>query len=171
MNKKLNYFLENFETIVGSITISVTVVLVIVNVFLRYGLGIQFPWVEEVSVGCFIWSVFLGATAGYKTNSLIGVDILTQILPERMKKGLEIIVQGFLLTLSGTLFYLSFNYTMASNKITSALEVSYIYINSSLVIAFGLMTLYSALFFAKKVIDFSKTTEAITESEKSKEVA
>ena len=47
-----------FEALLGSITISVTVILVIVNVFLRYFLGIQYSWIEEVSVGCFIWTVY-----------------------------------------------------------------------------------------------------------------
>lgn len=138
--------LKNIELIIGSLMISVTVISVIVNVFLRYLFGIQFAWIEEVSVGCFIWTVFLGAAAVYKEKALIGVEVLTKILPFKGKRILEIMVYSLLLILNGSLFVMSLNYTIASNKITSALEISYVYINASIVASFGLMSLYSIKF-------------------------
>jgi len=144
-------FFQNIEIILGSIAISITVLSVITNVILRYGFGIQFAWIEEVSVGCFIWTVFLGATAAYKDKALIGVDVLTKILPFRGRRVLELIIYTLLLVLNGTLFYLSYNYTAGSGKITSALEISYVYINSSIVVSFGLMTIYSLKFLIEDI--------------------
>lgn len=149
-------FFQNIEVILGSVTISITVLSVITNVILRYGFGIQFAWIEEVSVGCFIWTVFLGATAAYKDKALIGVEVLTKILPFRGRRVLELIIYTLLLVLNGTLFYLSYNYTAGSNKITSALEVSYVYINSSIVVSFGLMTIYSIKFLVEDIKLFLK---------------
>ena len=149
-------FFQNIEVILGSVTISITVLSVITNVILRYGFGIQFAWIEEVSVGCFIWTVFLGATAAYKDKTLIGVEVLTKILPFRGRRVLELIIYTLLLVLNGTLFYLSYNYTAGSNKITSALEVSYVYINSSIVVSFGLMTIYSVKFLVEDIKLFLK---------------
>lgn len=149
-------FFQNIEVILGSVTISITVLSVITNVILRYGFGIQFAWIEEVSVGCFIWTVFLGATAAYKDKALIGVEVLTKILPFRGRRVLELIIYTLLLVLNGTLFYLSYNYTAGSNKITSALEVSYVYINSSIVVSFGLMTIYSVKFLVEDIKLFLK---------------
>ena len=40
----------------------------------------------------------------------------------------------------------SFTYVMSSSKITAALELSYGYINFSIVTSFALMTLYSIIF-------------------------
>ena len=40
----------------------------------------------------------------------------------------------------------SLTYVMSSSKITAALELSYGYINISIVISFALMTLYSIIF-------------------------
>lgn len=157
MNKKLLNRLREieFEALLGSVTISVTVILVIVNVFLRYFLGIQYSWIEEVSVGCFIWTVYLGATAGYRKKGLIGVDVITKILPLRGRRILRIITNILLLVLSASMFYLSYRYTSASDKITSALEISYVYINSSLPLAFGLMTVYSIYFTIYDLINFN----------------
>ncbi|MBC2855208.1 TRAP transporter small permease [Cetobacterium sp. 2A] len=155
-----------FEALIGSIAISITVILVIVNVFLRYFLGIQYSWIEEVSVGCFIWTVYLGATAGYRKKGLIGVDVLTKILPLKGRRILRVITNTLLLVLSASMFYLSYNYTASSDKITSALEVSYVYINSSLPVAFGLMTVYSVYFFIYDIINFNDLEiEAIEEKE------
>lgn len=151
MIKAIKKIFQNFEVILGGIAISVTVTTVIVNVFLRYCLGIQFAWIEEVSVGCFIWSVFLGATAEYKNKALIGVEALTALLPNRGKRLVELLIYIFLFILNTTLFYLSFNYTLDSSKITSALEISYKYINSALVVSFGLMTIYSFKFLIEDI--------------------
>ena len=148
-----------FEALLGSVFISITVILVIVNVFLRYFIGVQFSWIEEVSVGCFIWAVYLGATAGYRSKSLIGVDALTKILPLQGKKILRLMTDVLLVILTGTMFYLSFKYTIGSDKITSALEVSYVYINSSLLVSFGLMTFYSIYFLLYDVINYKKLEE------------
>ncbi|MGL6064118.1 MAG: TRAP transporter small permease [Fusobacteriaceae bacterium] len=157
--KKFNFKNFQFEAFLGSISISITIILVIINVFFRYFLGIQFSWIEEVSVGCFIWTVYLGATAGYRNKGLIGVDALTKILPLIGRKILRIITDILLLILSGTMFYLSCRYTFGSDKITSALEISYVYINSSLVVSFGLMTIYSIYFLIDDIIHFNRLEE------------
>jgi len=49
------FLLKNIEEILASIAISITVLVVIVNVVLRYGFGFVVPWSEELSVICFIW--------------------------------------------------------------------------------------------------------------------
>jgi TRAP-type C4-dicarboxylate transport system permease small subunit len=156
---------NELEAVVGSFFISVTVILVIVNVFLRYFVKIQFSWIEEASVGCFIWTVYLGATAGYRKKNLIGVDALTKILPLQGKKILRLLTDILLIVLTFTMAYLSFRYTIDSDKITSALEISYVYINSSLAISFGLMALYSVGFLVSDIINYKDL-----ENEKKSEV-
>ena len=43
------------------------------------------------------------------------------------------------------MLYFSFSYVIGSKKITAALEVSYAYINSSIVLSFALITIYSLI--------------------------
>lgn len=139
-------FLKNFELYLGSVFISVTVVVVIMNVFTRYCLNFTYFWAEEIGVGCFVWTIFLGTAAAYRKKGLIGVEAIVAFLPKRIRAIVEIFTYTLLTVLSGLMFYFSYTYVSSSSKITAALEISYSYINAGLVLSFGLMTLYSAGF-------------------------
>lgn len=141
--------LKKFELYLGSIFISVTVVVVIMNVFTRYFLKFTYFWAEEVAVGCFVWTIFLGTAAAYRERALIGVEAIVVLLPKKIRKIVEFITFLLLVIISGIMFYFSLTYVMGSSKITSALEISYSYINSGIVLSFALMTIYSVIFAAQ----------------------
>ncbi len=149
MNKIKN-FLNDIELHMASVAICITTVLVISNVFFRYGLGQQFLWTEEVALGGFVWTVYLGSVAAYKRNRLMGVDALLLLTPPKVRIIIELIIALFVFILNATLTYMSFTYTMSSRKVTAALEVSYVYINSALVVAFFLMSIHAANLFIQK---------------------
>ncbi|MFA6708529.1 MAG: TRAP transporter small permease [Fusobacterium sp.] len=146
MKKGLNDFLKHFELYLGSLFISLTVVIVIMNVFTRYCLNFTYYWTEEVAVGCFIWTIFLGTAGAYREKGLIGVEALMILLPTKIRNVAEFFTSIILLGLNILMFVFSYGYVSGSTKITSALEMSYSYINASLVVSFGLMALYSLLF-------------------------
>lgn len=90
-----NIIFRNIEEILASVAISVTIITVIVNVFLRYGFGFVVPWSEELSVICFIWSVYFGISSCYKHKLHMGVDVIISLLPEQFKKAFRIMVSTF----------------------------------------------------------------------------
>lgn len=139
-------FFKDFELYLGSLFISITVIIVIMNVFTRYVLKFTYFWTEEVAVGCFVWTIFLGTAAAYRKKALIGVEAIVVLLPKEIRKIVEFFVYILLTILSGIMFYFAFNYVLTSSKITSALEISYAYINTSIILSFGLMTVYSLIF-------------------------
>ncbi len=139
-------FFKNFELILGSIFISVTILIVIMNVFTRYFLQFTYFWTEEVAVGCFVWTIFLGTAAAYRHKALIGVEAIVVLLPEKVRNVVEFFTSILLLVLCALMTYFSFTYVMSSTKITAALELSYGYINASIVLSFALMTVYSVIF-------------------------
>ncbi len=142
-------FLEDFELYIGSIFLSITVVIVIMNVFTRYFLKFTYHWAEEVAVGAFVWTIFLGLANAYKTNHLIGVEALVKLLPPKGKQVVEFLTALLMTILSALMFYFSYKYVAGSTKITAALEISYAYINSSIVISFALITIYSLKFLVE----------------------
>ena len=73
-------FLKKIELYIGSIFISVTTIVVIMNVFTRYFLKFTYFWTEEIAVGCFVWTIFLGTAAAYREKGLIGVEAITAAL-------------------------------------------------------------------------------------------
>lgn len=142
-------FFKKFELYIGSVFIAVTVIVVVMNVFTRYVLKFTFFWAEELAVGCFVWTIFLGTAAAYKEKALIGVEALVVLLPQKGRNILAFFTYLLLLVLCSVMLYFSFTYVSSSSKITAALEVSYAYINTSIIISFALMTIYTLVFVVK----------------------
>jgi len=149
MSNFIKRFGKDFELYVGSFFLSVTTIIVIMNVFTRYFLRFTYHWAEEIAVGAFVWTIFLGFTSAYKSNSLIGIEFLVKLLPKKGRNVLEFFTSIIITILSGTMFYFSYIYVARSTKITAALEISYSYINASIIISFALITLYSIYYSVK----------------------
>lgn len=143
MKKAFKQFLKEFELNIGSVFLSVTMIVVITNVFTRYFLSFTYHWAEELAVGSFIWTIFLGLAYSFRENHLIGIEALVKMLPEKAANVVEFITALILTIVSFIMFYFSFKYVAGSTKITAALELPYSYIYSAIVISFGLITIYS----------------------------
>lgn len=50
------------------------------------------PWSEELSKYLLIWSTFLGSALGVRKGSLIGLEFLSNLLPEKGKRVLETLI-------------------------------------------------------------------------------
>lgn len=73
------------------------VLLVFINVILRYVFNSGFAPSEELARYLFVWTVFLGAITAFKDGKHVGVDLLTSRLKGVPKKVIEII--GYVLVL------------------------------------------------------------------------
>ena len=80
------YFFKNFEEILCSVFLITMIALVIVNVFLRYLFNYSIFWAEEVATICFVWLVFVGASATYKHKMDMGIDVLITKTPATHRK-------------------------------------------------------------------------------------
>lgn len=137
----------NFEEIIASATLIITTALVLMNVFLRYFLHTGIYWSEEVATSSFVWSVFIGASACYKRNMHIGVDVLAKKLSPSGKKVLKVIIDVLLLVIIGYITYIAILYLKNSyKKPTPVLGISTAYISSSILLSFLLMTFHSIRF-------------------------
>jgi hypothetical protein len=87
MRKIVKLVLGNFEVALSATFLTVTVLVVIINVILRYGFKSGLFWVEEVATVSFIWSVFVGAAAAYRHTMHIGIDLITSRRAEREARG------------------------------------------------------------------------------------
>lgn len=150
MKQNVKKFFLNFELIFSSMFLIVTTTLVMVNVIFRYFFNLGITWSEEVATGCFVWSVFLGAAAGYKLQIHVGVDMLVNMCPPTMKKIITIVVDSILLLINGYITYIAVIYlSLSYKKPTPVLNISTAYISSSILVGFALMTLYSIVFLIR----------------------
>ena len=61
--------------------LSAMVVVVAVQVFLRYVTNTSFGWADELSRLTFVWSIFLAIPLGIRAGVHIGMELLTSRLP------------------------------------------------------------------------------------------
>jgi TRAP-type C4-dicarboxylate transport system permease small subunit len=151
------FLLKNIEEILASIAISITVLVVIINVVLRYGFGFVVPWSEELSVICFIWAVYLGISSCYKHKLHMGVDVVVAMLPEKAKIPFRLCVSIFLLALNILMAVLSYQYLMLSNKVTPVMGMSYFSINGVLLLCFSLMAIHTVRFIVNDVASLKRS--------------
>ncbi|MFS1475152.1 TRAP transporter small permease [Vibrio lentus] len=151
------FLLKNIEEILASIAISITVLVVIINVVLRYGFGFVVPWSEELSVICFIWAVYLGISSCYKHKLHMGVDVVVALLPEKAKIPFRLCVSVFLLVLNILMAVLSYQYLMLSNKVTPVMGMSYFAINGVLLLCFSLMAIHTVRFIFSDVASLKRS--------------
>lgn len=71
---------------VAVLLLAILVLVVGINVFLRYVLNIGVEWGDEVARIVFIWIVFIGAYLAFKRNSHAVVTFLGNRVPQKWKK-------------------------------------------------------------------------------------
>ncbi len=144
MGKGAKYYLENLDEILCGCFLVFMVSLVIFNVFLRYLFSYSITWAEEVSTICFVWSVFIGASAVYKHKMDMGIDVLILRLPLSAQRYARLLVRVILLLINGYIFYMSIVFTsIAWAKPTAVLGVSSAVFNSALIVGFGMITFHT----------------------------
>lgn len=161
MKLSANVFFKHFEEILCSVFLVTMIGLVIVNVFLRYLFNYSIFWAEEVATICFVWLVFIGASATYKHKMDMGIDILITKTPEQVEKTIRFGVRLILLALNGYIFYMAIVFTkIAWIKPTAVLGISSAAVNSALIVGFGLITFHTLRFLAQDITVFlNKETE------------
>jgi len=144
MSKGVKYYLNNLEEILCGFFLVTMVGLVIVNVLLRFLFNYSITWAEEVSTICFVWSVFVGASAVYKHKMDIGIDVLILRVPFPAQHYIRLLVSLLLLLINGYIFYMSIVFTsIAWVKPTAVLGVSSAIVNSALIVGFGMITFHT----------------------------
>ena len=144
MSRDFKYYLNNLEEILCGFFLVSMVALVIVNVLLRFVFNYSITWAEEVSTICFVWAVFVGASAVYKHKMDIGIDVFILKIPFPTQHYIRLLVSLLLLLINGYIFYMSIVFTsIAWYKPTAVLGVSSAVFNCALIVGFGMITFHT----------------------------
>lgn len=116
------------------------------QVVLRFVFNSPSSWSEEGARFVFIYVSFLGAGIGILEHTHIGIDIVVNMLPERWRRIISIIVYGILVWFGAMLIYSSIPLLkLTSRQLSPALRIpmSYIYFSVAL---FGILcVVYSTI--------------------------
>jgi TRAP-type C4-dicarboxylate transport system permease small subunit len=162
MTSWLKTFFKHFEEILCSIFLVTMISLVILNVFLRYLFGYSIFWAEEVATICFVWCVFVGASATYKHKMDLGIDFLITRMPTEIENLFRFLTGLILIAINGYIFYMAVVFTkIAWAKPTAVLGISSGAVNSALVVGFGLITFYAIRFLYHDIAAYIRQRRAL----------
>ena len=156
----LKTILTNLDAIITGATLSICVVLVNANVLMRYFFNTPIHWAEEVVTSLFVWTVFIGSAYAYRKHSHLGVDILVNILPGKVKNVVKAVMSVVELLVLIMLTVISSQYVYhlifsRSGKLkvvmTDLLRIPKWWTGIAVPIGFGLSVIYSLYFMYKNV--------------------
>ena len=87
---KATVFNQIEETLIA-LLFGLMTALTFANVVARYGFGSNILWSVELAVFLFAWMVLLGASYEVKKNAHLGVDMLINVLPPRVRRWLGLL--------------------------------------------------------------------------------
>jgi TRAP-type C4-dicarboxylate transport system permease small subunit len=102
MGNVLNKLFRGVE-ILMAIFLGIMIILVFLNVVMRYILSSGFAWSEEIARLCFIYLVYLGVVGAFRDNRHLGVDTLLDKFPETPKKVVYFVIQGIIIWMAAVL--------------------------------------------------------------------
>ncbi len=82
--------IRSVADVAAMIGLAAMTVLVFASVVLRYGFAISFRWSDELTRYIFIYIVFLGIAIAYRHGDHVVIEIVTRLLPERIRRWLAI---------------------------------------------------------------------------------
>lgn len=101
---------DYFEETLIAFFLGTMTLLTFTNVFFRYVLNSNILWAIELTVFIFAWMILVGASYGVKKHFHIGVDVIINIAPPKLKKTFALMAVSACLAFSILLLIGSWNY-------------------------------------------------------------
>ncbi len=127
-NNKALKVLGNLDLGLGCVMAAFLIVLTFVGVLMRYIMRSPITWQEEVQMLLFLWIVFLGGSAAFRTGGHIAIEILVDALPKAMRSVVEKIGVLIQLVILSYLFMQElayYNQLVSTGKVTNLLRMPY----------------------------------------------
>ncbi|SHE76406.1 TRAP transporter small permease [Alkalibacter saccharofermentans] len=146
--KKLLSRVLNIDLLLSGTALIALIIATFSGVIMRYFLNNPYTWLEEFQLWCFVWVVFFGASAAFRSGSHVAIEILVDLLPDKIKKVIEIF--GYLVV-TGVLVYFTINGTglvkqlLSTGRLTNILKIPFPVIYSALPIGCILMIISNTL--------------------------
>ncbi|MGI5950474.1 MAG: TRAP transporter small permease [Brooklawnia sp.] len=107
MSKAMDRLFRGIQIVIAFF-LAVMIILVFLNVVLRYLFSTGFAWSEEVARLAFIYLVYLGTIDAYRDNRHLGVEMLVVRVRPAVQKLLYLAIQGIVIWMMALLTWGSF---------------------------------------------------------------
>lgn len=171
MNNKisLKYIMKNLDAVVTGVTLLACVILVNVNVLMRYIIKAPLQWSEEIVTSLFVWTVFIGSAYAYRKHAHLGVDIIVNLVHGRAKEILVFIVSvvELMILIMLTVICSEYAYNLLFVRgvwkpaVTDILRIPKFFTGIAVPLGFGLSTIYSIYFMLTDRLHLIKKKETV----------
>lgn len=142
--KRLPEWLREPDLYLACLSLAVLIAVTVGGVVMRYVANRPFGWMEEVQLWCFVWVVFMGASAVARHGGHIAIDAFVGLFPKALRKVATTIIQLITATVLAFFGYYAFRHVMQmynTGRSTNILSIPYSLIYAVVPIACALMTL------------------------------
>ncbi len=115
---------KSFEETALIILSTFTVVVIFLQVFMRYVVGDSLSWSEEIARYAFIWMIYIGVSYGVKRNKHLGVDAFKLLFDEKGKLILGVIANLSFLVFAAVIAYYGFDILTRVTRESAAMQIS-----------------------------------------------
>ena len=159
--KIAKWILDYLPEVIAIVALCIAIPVSAANAFSRYVFKYTFLGYDEVIRIAFAWVVFPGAAAAYWRHMHFGVDLIVNLFPKKLQELVGLLTQAFMTALVAVLCYLSFTLMREVGvKYFPVTFISYAYYDAAIVVGFGFMAIYSAIFTVQQAKAlFAKKTE------------
>jgi len=136
--------LDRFENYVIIILLSAMSILVFVTTMARYVFFYPIPWGEEAARYMMVWLAYIGASAGLKRGSHLGVEVFVQSLPKKWHWVLDVVRYLIIIVFNVLVVIFALQILRnqkATGQISPALEIPIYYAYAAVPFGIGLMTI------------------------------
>ena len=142
--------LNNIPEILSAAALVIVIMSACYGVLSRYVLHRPATWSNELATITFTWVVFLGASAAFKRKMHIGIDLLVNTAPPKIRRGLELFTNLIVLLFIGYMTVMGVIFSLQAYKQpTSVLRIPNTYVYMAVPVGFGLMLCYELAYFIK----------------------
>lgn len=141
--RKFYRWLFKIEEYVGMLLLVSMVLTVILQVLFRYVIGKPLQWTEELSRFLFVWLIMLEIGHCIPTGSHARVEVFVDMMPEKAKKCLCLVMRVLTLLLFIYLIPHAWQMTVAQHKVLStALQIPFSFVYGSVLLGAILVVLH-----------------------------
>jgi TRAP-type C4-dicarboxylate transport system permease small subunit len=88
----LKWLDQNIEKMLASILLAAIVLLIFVNVIMRYVLNASLSWGEELTLWFFVWFVWLAVSYAFQNREHVRITVLRDLFSERTRLYADIVI-------------------------------------------------------------------------------
>ena len=130
--------------VVAGLCLAVVFAVTLGQVIQRYVFQLPMPWATDVIRIFFVYSVFFGMGVGVFSKSHLNIDVLLQVLPQKLKPWFALLSNLVVLSFLGAVLYYSFSFMTANaDQVTPYLlfPMSYVYMVIPVTVSFMVLFL------------------------------